>query len=58
MMWILFIIQLILIGAKVLNKIDWSWGKVLLPLWIYLAASILLIIMLFIWVGALSCFVI
>lgn len=29
-------LQLLLIGLKFTGYIDWNWGKVLIPMWIYL----------------------
>ena len=45
-MGILSWLQVIFIVLKVLKLIDWSWGKVFMPTWIYLGLLLVIIILL------------
>lgn len=38
------VVQVILIILKLFKLIDWSWGQVLIPLWIDIAMILILVI--------------
>lgn len=39
--------QVVLIILKLTNLIDWSWGQVLIPVWIELGVLVILVVALF-----------
>lgn len=55
-MGVLGLLQVIFIVLKVLNLIDWSWGLVLIPLWINLGfiGVVLLIALIALIIGAIA----